>query len=93
VRTHAYTVADSVKVIQGGPEKILLETIDSVVVISNFCEPPCMCPHILFSEARTNYNSQPGVTRLGRILQNSAGYKTLSSNCSRKGFWSSRYRK
>jgi len=31
-------------VIQGGPEKIQLETIDSFVVNSNFCEPcepPC----------------------------------------------------
>jgi len=27
--------------IQGGPEKILLETIDSFVANSNFCEPPC----------------------------------------------------
>jgi len=27
--------------IQGGPEKILLETIDSFVINSNFCEPPC----------------------------------------------------
>jgi len=27
--------------IQGGPEKILLETIDSFVVNSNFCEPSC----------------------------------------------------
>jgi len=26
--------------IQGGPEKILLETIDAFVVNSNFCEPP-----------------------------------------------------
>jgi len=29
------------KVIQCGPEKILLETMDSFVVNSNFCEPPC----------------------------------------------------
>jgi len=28
--------------IQGGPEKILLETIDSIFVNSNFCEPPCI---------------------------------------------------
>jgi len=26
---------------QGGPEKILLETIDPFVVNSNFCELPC----------------------------------------------------
>jgi len=28
--------------IQGGPEKILLRTIVSFVVNSNFCEPPCI---------------------------------------------------
>jgi len=28
-------------IIQGGPEKMLLGTIDSFVVNSNFCEPPC----------------------------------------------------
>jgi len=27
--------------VQGGPEKILLETIDCFVANSNFCEPPC----------------------------------------------------
>jgi len=28
--------------LQGGPEKILLETIDPFVVNSNFCEPLCI---------------------------------------------------
>jgi len=28
--------------IQGGTEKILLETVDSFVANSNFCEPPCI---------------------------------------------------
>jgi len=30
-----------VSLLLGGPEIILLETIDSFVVNSNFCEPPC----------------------------------------------------
>jgi len=31
--------------VQGGPEKILLVTIDSFVVNSNFCGPPCYGQH------------------------------------------------
>jgi len=36
--------------LQGGPEKILLETIDSFVVNSNFCEPPYSLANCQLSE-------------------------------------------
>jgi len=42
VRTYVYKTKNFEDLIlQGGAEKILMETIDSFVVNSNFCEAPC----------------------------------------------------
>jgi len=39
---HGVKIQPFLGYLQVGPEKILLETIDSFVVYSNFCEPPCI---------------------------------------------------